>query len=68
MSATSLVALKAELYKTQQQASLVREGKLDPEELRARRRGGTALLQGRSNAGVAERDRRDRLEVKVRWW
>lgn len=67
VSAASLVALKAEMYKAQQEAALVREGKLDGEQLRARRRGGSGLaaVTQRGNAGVAERDRRDRLELKT---
>jgi hypothetical protein len=68
VGASSLMALQSEVAKTQQEASEVREGRLDAEELRARRRGGggaVAALLGRRNAGVAERDRVDRLEIKA---
>lgn len=40
------------------------EGRLDPEELRQRRKGLAGVLE-RKNAGVVERDTRDRLELKV---
>lgn len=36
VGASSLVAMQAQVFKAQQQAALVREGKLDPEEVRAR--------------------------------
>lgn len=36
VSASSLVAFKTELYKVQQEAAAVKEGRLDPEELRLR--------------------------------
>ncbi|GAB4814042.1 hypothetical protein N2152v2_001088 [Parachlorella kessleri] len=64
VSASSLVAFKSELYKVQQQQEAVKEGLLDPEELRQRRKGLAGLLE-RSNAGVAERDSKDRLEIKT---
>lgn len=36
VGASSLVAMQAQVFRAQQQAALVREGKLDPEEIRAR--------------------------------
>ncbi|KAL4440396.1 hypothetical protein ABPG75_003397 [Micractinium tetrahymenae] len=65
VGASSLVAMQAQVFKAQQQAALVREGKLDPEEIRARRKGSVAALLERKNAGVAQRDARDRQEIKA---
>lgn len=119
VGAASLMALQAQVAKAQQEASLVREGKLDAEELRARwgaqlcvcmcvcvdgvlgtasmlccgrgrwaagsgafaarptpclpaapprrRKGSMATLLERKNAGVGDRDQRDRLALKARW-
>lgn len=66
VGATSLVALQAQVVKTQQQAQLIKEGKLDPEEIKERRKGRIALLQGKRNRGVDDRNEKDRLQVKVR--
>lgn len=104
MGAASLIAMQTQVIKHQQEAQLVKEGKLDAEELRLRcgrrrlpsgcpechqaarappgvsapllsplpslpsihrRKGKVAALLERKNAGVAARDQRDRLEVKV---
>lgn len=65
VGASSLVAMQAQVFRAQQQAALVREGKLDPEEIRARRKGPVAALLERKNAGVAQRDARDRQEIKT---
>ncbi|KAL4431730.1 hypothetical protein ABPG77_002946 [Micractinium sp. CCAP 211/92] len=65
VGASSLVAMQAQVFKAQQQAALVREGKLDPEEVRARRKGSVAALLDRKNAGVTQRDARDRQEIKT---
>ncbi|EFN53927.1 hypothetical protein CHLNCDRAFT_58391 [Chlorella variabilis] len=65
VGAASLMALQAQVAKAQQEASLVREGKLDAEELRARRKGSMATLLERKNAGVGDRDQRDRLALKT---
>eukprot|EP00887_Chlorella_sp_A99_P002345 scaffold10.g2345.t1 len=65
VSAASLVAMKAQLARTQQEAAAGREGRLDPEELRARRRGGLALLERGRNAGVEARDAADRQELRT---
>ncbi|KAI3431435.1 hypothetical protein D9Q98_004487 [Chlorella vulgaris] len=65
VGASSLVAMQAQVLRAQQEAALVKEGKLDAEELRARRKGGIAALLGKKNAGVGLRDERDRLEVKT---
>jgi len=61
------MALKSQVAKSQQEAVEVREGVLSADELRLRRRGGggMAAVLHRTNAGVTERDRVDRLEVKV---
>ncbi|KAK9808859.1 hypothetical protein WJX72_005240 [[Myrmecia] bisecta] len=63
VSASSLVDLKAQLYKTQEEARLVKEGKLDPES-RGRRTVGIDLSL--RNAGVEERDKRDKLHIKTK--
>ncbi|PSC71976.1 pentatricopeptide repeat-containing protein [Micractinium conductrix] len=65
VGAASLMAMQAQVARAQQEAALVKEGKLDPEEIRARRRGPVAALLERKNAGVAGRDHRDRLEIKT---
>lgn len=65
VGASSLVAMQAQVFRAQQQAAMVREGKLDPEEIRARRKGSVAALLDRKNAGVSQRDARDRQDVKT---
>lgn len=67
VSNSSLLALKAQLAEAQQEATAVREGRLDAEDLKRRRGGGGPGglgLAGR-NAGVAARDARDRLQLKT---
>lgn len=59
MSATSIIGLKAQLVKRQHEA---RSG--ERLEKKSRYNAGS-LVENRSNPGVAERDRRDRLALKV---
>ncbi len=66
VGAGSLVAMRAQLYKTQEDAKLVKEGLLDPAERRARKGGfDVASMADRKNSGVEERDRRDKLQLKA---
>lgn len=69
VSASSLIALKSQVAKVQQETTDVREGRLDAEALREQRQraaGSLSAIFKQKNAGVAERDRTDRLEIKVR--
>lgn len=61
VSGTSLVSLRSQLASKQQEAAATRSGALDPEELRARRKGRDVLSQ--SNPGVTSRDARDRADL-----
>lgn len=66
VSGASVVELKAELYRAQQDAKLAQEGLLD-EDRRDRKRAGidvSGILE-RRNAGVEERDARDNLSYKT---
>ncbi len=65
VSATSAVAFKSNLMQAHTEAQLVAEGALDADDLRARRKGSMASLLEKKNAGVADRDQRDRLHIKV---
>lgn len=70
VSAASLVALKSQFAKKQEEISGTGVRHAVPTNVKARHHGGgggsvSALLQ-RSNPGVSERDRVDRLAVKVK--
>ena len=66
MSATSLLGLKAQVAKSQQEAADIKEGRVDISTLRDRSRGGTiAAVLERKNPGVGTRDERDRQDIKV---
>lgn len=59
VSASSLVALQAQLYRRQEAAERARSGDGEPDAGRERRRAGLDVSStGRHNAGVAERDKR----------
>ena len=53
VSAGSLVAMKSELYKVQQEQQAVKEGRLDPEELR--QVGGARRVVGGVQGGLGRR-------------
>ncbi len=55
VSGASMVALKAEVFKTQQEAAAVKEGRLDADELRARRKGESCAISvfDRADEGMA---------------
>lgn len=60
-----MMELQAQLYKTQELARLRKEGGMDASD--THRGGGfnvAELMKGR-NAGVEERDMKDRLSIKV---
>ena len=61
-----MVQLKAELYRAQQNAKLAEEGVLD-EDRRDRKQAGIDVgdILQRRNAGVDERNARDKLSYKV---
>lgn len=67
VSGASVVELKAELYRAQQDAKLAQEGLLD-EELTDRKKAGIDVsgILGRRNAGVEQRSAKDDLSYKVR--
>uniref|UniRef100_A0A061RW37 Cytochrome b561 ferric reductase transmembrane family protein n=1 Tax=Tetraselmis sp. GSL018 TaxID=582737 RepID=A0A061RW37_9CHLO len=65
VSVNSIVDLKAQLYRTQEQARLRADGMIGPEDLQARRKAGLDVtLLSRKNAGVEERSRRDEAELQ----
>lgn len=66
VSDAGVVQLQAQLYRTQQHVAQWKEGGLDPSDKHVRRRAGIDVSQvmQRSNAGVGDRDRVDRLELK----
>ena len=66
MSAASLVALKSQLAKKQQEVESGSSLKDERSRGKSHPRGSVAAVLERSNAGVAERDKLDRLELKVR--
>ena len=66
VTSAGMVALKASVYKAQQEAALLREGKLDMADLRTQRRAAGASVLDRSNTGVQERDSLDKLHIKAR--
>ena len=67
VSGASVVELKAELYRAQQDAKLAQEGLLD-EDRRDRKKAGIDVsgILGRRNAGVEQRSAKDDLSHKVR--
>ncbi len=68
VSGASVVELKAELYRAQQDAKLAKEGLLD-EDRGDRKKAGidvSGILQ-RRNAGVEARNAKDHLSYKVHW-
>lgn len=69
VSGAGLMTLQAELYQAQESIRLKKEGGegLDMSQKNARRKAGVDLtsLINRKNAGVEERDARDKLHVKV---
>ena len=66
VSGTSVVELKAELYRAQQDAKLAQEGLLD-EDRKDRKKAGIDVsgILGRRNAGVEQRSAKDDLSYKV---
>lgn len=67
VTASSLLGLKAQVAKKQQEATDLKEGRTDLASMRDRSRGvGLGAVLERRNAGVAERDQKDKLELKVR--
>ena len=69
VSGASVVELKAELYRVQQDAKLAQEGLLD-EDRRDRRKAGIDVsgILGKRNAGVEQRSAKDDLSYKVAGW
>lgn len=67
VSGASVVELKAELYRAQQDAKLAQEGLLD-EERSDRKKAGIDVsgILGKRNAGVEQRSAKDDLSYKVR--
>jgi hypothetical protein len=65
VTGTSILELQAQLYRTQEHTRGRKDGPLDP--LDSARRTGLSvaeLMKGR-NAGVEERDKKDKLSIKV---
>lgn len=69
VSGASVVELKAELYRAQQDARLAQEGLLD-EDRRDRRKAGIDVsgILDKRNAGVEQRNAKDALSYKVAGW
>jgi hypothetical protein len=67
VTASSLLELKAQLYRTQEQSRLVKEGAIPKRDSKGLRKTGidAGSIYKQRNAGVEARDEKDRLEVKV---
>lgn len=66
VSGGTVVDLQAQLYRAQEQARLHKEGNLESRDKYVRRKAGVDVheLLGKRNAGVSERDAKDRLSLK----
>ena len=66
MGAAGILDLKAALYKEQQEAQMAKEDPIAAAARKSRRTAGIDLSQhAQKNAGVEERDRHDREQIKV---